>query len=79
MISRGEKNFNSSSYDSVPCVFVYLTNVWASSALGEIPTVTESALNDLRNYITTVPGQLNHVIDEFAKLDESLRDDVNCK
>lgn len=60
-------------------MFVYLTNEWASDALRRIPTVTDSALDDLSSYITDVPRQLEHVIGEFSKLDESIRDDVDSK
>ncbi|XP_076804864.1 prominin-1-A-like isoform X3 [Clavelina lepadiformis] len=62
---------------AVPCVFVFLTNEWINDVVKLFPEKTSASLDDVIKYIDSIPNQLNHITDQYGRLDQSLRTDVS--
>jgi len=61
----------------VPAVFIFITNQWITEILNVLPTDLTTDVDNIGEYISVIPKQLNASIDGYDVLDESVRTNFN--
>jgi len=61
----------------VPAVFIFITNQWITEILNILPTDLTTDVDNIGEYISVIPKQLNASIDGYDVLDESVRTNFN--
>jgi len=59
----------------VPSIFIFITNSWITEILDILPSDLTIDVDNIGEYISTIPKQLNTTIDGYDSLDASIRSD----
>jgi hypothetical protein len=60
-----------------PGIFIFITNEWITEILKILPTDLTTDVDNIQEYITVIPQQLNTTISGYDALDSSIRTDFN--
>jgi len=61
----------------LPCIFIFLTNNWLTEVVNKAPQKLKTSLDNGVTYVEVITKQLEHTVDQFQKVNDSITSDLN--